>query len=155
MVTSEESARFSSRIPAGALKCKNTNRSRLFLPSPPTPLPLSWAEEGPPVSGHGAPGAPLDTFFAQMEQDNGGKRSPVFGTVQTRGAQSKKKLSGEMKGLCLPLSGRGGGGAGNEGNTSGKTETKSERNRDGSRRQGPGGHVTWSSGEPGQERERG
>lgn len=105
VVTGEESARFSSRIPAGALKCNNTSRSRLFLHSPPAPLPLSWAEEGPPVSGHGAPDAPLDTFFAQTEQDNGGKRSPVFGTVQTRGAQSKKKLGGEMKGLCLPLSG--------------------------------------------------
>lgn len=45
-------------------------------------------------------------------------------------------------------------GAGNEGNTSGKTKTKSERNRDGSRRQSSGGHVTWSRGEPGLERER-
>lgn len=112
LVMGEESARFSSRtlgrVPAGALKCKNTSHSLLFLPPPPAPLPLSWAEEGPPVSGHGAPGAPLDTFFAQTERDNGGKRSPVFGTVQTPGAQPKKKLGGEMKGLCLPLSGSGG-----------------------------------------------
>lgn len=43
--------------------------------------------------------------------------------------------------------------AGNEGNTSGKTKTKSERNRD-VVRQRLVGHVTWSHGKPKPERER-